>query len=324
MSMLLVRRLASGFILALLFSFQKLSLTMFTLLNCVGIENRSVLYMDGHVVCYTNWQYVVIAYATSCLAPFGLVLMLGPGLLAAGDIGLCQFFVALLLPPPFLVWWAIRHCYSTKRKSTSARQLRDQSAVARCATHTNGGNGQLPPAAATSPSPTPKVSNCTRAVLQVLQGPFKQRSLCWAGVLIARRLVLILIFTFVNDALIRMLLMLLACFFNLLQHMSVKPYKTSLANIVGTSSAAALITLCSINLVRAGFEAAEYTPSGPNAYLMRVFAELENLLLLWLPAVILSAIILLLLYRTVILVTNKISGRDEEPDTVEMTTNTQL
>jgi len=39
--------------------------------------------------------------------------------------------------------------------------------------------------------------------------------------------------------------------------------------------------VATINLLRAGFEAAEYVPRGPNAYLMNVLEEVENLLMLW-------------------------------------------
>jgi len=74
--------------------------------------------------------------------------------------------------------------------------------------------------------------------------------LCWAGVLIGRRLVLILLYTFVNDALVRLLGMLLFCFIVLLHHVDVQPYRHRIGNIAGTFSATALVTLGTVNLVR--------------------------------------------------------------------------
>ena len=74
--------------------------------------------------------------------------------------------------------------------------------------------------------------------------------LCWAGVLIGRRLVLILLYTVVNDALVRLLAMLLFCFVVLLHHVNVQPYRHRVGNIAGTFSATALVTLGTVNLVR--------------------------------------------------------------------------
>jgi len=50
---------------------------------------------------------------------------------------------------------------------------------------------------------------------------------------------------------------------------------------------------------RAGFEAAEYTPTGPNATLAHVFSVIEHLLTLWLPLSIVAVIALLCLIRLV-------------------------
>jgi len=69
-------------------------------------------------------------------------------------------------------------------------------------------------------------------------------------VLIGRRLVLILLYTFVNDALVRLLAMLFFCFVVLLHHVDVQPYRHRVGNIAGTFSATALVTLGTVNLVR--------------------------------------------------------------------------
>ena len=258
-------RLAIGFILALLFTFQKMASTAFSLLNCVPVDGRQVLFIDGTVTCYETWQYFVLAYALSCVAPFFLVLMVGPALLERGQIGLGQFFFACLCPLPMLVTWLILHCWHKSHKCQQGYEIKQE----------------------------------VQAVIQVLQGPFKRTKsrLCWAGVLIGRRLILILLTTFVNDSLIRLLCMLLVCFVILLHHVHVQPYKDRRGNIAGTASAASLVTLGCTNLVRAGFEAAEYTPTGPNEFLMRVFAEVDNVLLMWFPLCVLFVVVLVLLTR---------------------------
>ncbi len=260
-------RLSSGFILALLFTFQKMGTTVFMLLNCVPVQGDRVLFIDGTVTCYQYWQYGVMTYAISCVSPFFLVLMIGPSLMRTGHISLSQFFLACLCPLPALLWWLLEKFVRRVRKRTRSRHQ--------------------------------QLSDEVKVVLGILQGPFRDemQGVCWAGVLIGRRLVIILLYTFVNDALIRLLCMLLTCFVILLHHVHVQPYKDTHGNIAGTASAAALVTLGSINLVRAGFEAAEYTPTGPNEFLMKAFDEIENALMLWFPLSVMSFVALVLIIR---------------------------
>ena len=257
-------RLATAFVLALLFTYQKLATTSFTLLNCVPVGDHSVLFIEGSVDCYQVWQYGVIAYAGSCIVPFCIVLLIGPGLLKDGLISLPQFFCACIFPLPFLVYWVFLRL-----------MLKGQ-----------------------RPEETKPLSGEAQAVISILQGPFKESNnrlfgpTCGAGVLIGRRLILVLLYTFVNDTLIRMLCMMLVCFIILLHHVHVLPYKDTRGNLAGSASAAALLLVGGINLVRAGFEAAEYVPQGPNHALMQVFEEVENVLLLWFPAFVMALMII--------------------------------
>ena len=250
------KRLATGFVLSLLFTYQKLAATCFNLLNCVPVNNRMVLYIEGTITCYELWQYMVMAYVAACIVPFCITLLLGPGLLKDGLIGLPQFFCACICPAPFLVYWVfIRIRLKSQRPNTDHLQLSDEA----------------------------------QAVINILQGPFKDTEsalfgpTCGQGILIGRRLVLVILYTFVNDPLIRMLCMMLVCFIVLLHHVHVLPFKDTKGNLAGSTSAAALLVMGVINLVRAGFEAAEYTPQGPNELLMYVFEEVEDVLMLWFP-----------------------------------------
>jgi len=136
-------KLATGFVLALLFTYQQLATTSFTLLNCVTIEQRSVLFVQGTIDCYQTWQYGVMAYAGSCIVPFCLVILIGPGLLKDDLIGLMELFVAFILPFPFLIRWVwIRfRVFGDKQVAGSVRTLSAES----------------------------------KSVMQILQGPFKDQ-----------------------------------------------------------------------------------------------------------------------------------------------------
>lgn len=219
-------KLASGFITTLLFMYQKIGTTTFVVLNCVPVDNVSVLFIDGTVTCFTHWQYVVLAYAAACVTPFCVVLLVAPSMLRRRQLSVATFFAACLCPLPFLVFWLARRLW---RQASQSPPL-----------PTGEARDRLDPG--------------TLAVLGILQGPFNDNryGLCWAGVLIGRRLVLILLYTFVNDVLVRLLAMLLFCFIVLLHHVDVQPYKHRVGNVAGTFSATALVTLGTVNLVRYG------------------------------------------------------------------------
>lgn len=262
-------KIATGFVLALLFTYQKLATSSFTLLNCVSVNTGTVLFIQGTIACYQTWQYGVIAYAATCIVPFCFVLLIGPGLLKDDLIRLSEFFVACLIPLPFLVRWCWIRFRLYGRRATEPKKL-----TAEC-----------------------------RAVIQIVQGPFKDADIvffgpiCGQGFLIGRRLILVLLYTFVNDTLIRMLCIMLLCFVILLHHVHVLPYKDKRGNAAGSVSAACLVIVAAINLVRAGFEAAEYVPQGPNELLMKVLEEVENCLMLWFPGVVMGFVILTLILK---------------------------
>ena len=266
-------KFAGGFILTLLFTYQKLATATFTLLNCVPVANKSVLFIDGSQECFQTWQYSVMAYAFSCVVLFSVILMVGPPLLKHCYITLTEFFFGCLCPLPALIYWIIISRGSKKRHTTVS-------------------------------GATITLSEETKTVLEILEGPFKEPTskyiigqICWSGVLIGRRLVLFLCFTFINSVLVRLLCMLAVCFIILLHHVYVQPYMSYWGNLAGALSAAALLVVGGINLMRAGFEVAEYIPQGPNKWLMEVFEEVENTLVLWLPLAGMCLILLILVAR---------------------------
>jgi len=265
--------LTTGFVLALLFTYQQLATTSLTLLNCVTVSDRLVLFIQGTIDCYKTWQFAVAIYVITCIVPFCFVILLGPGLLKDRLITVAELFVAFLLPPPFLLRWI---------------WLR-----ARCSRSTVDG----PSHESSTPPALPSLSPESLAVIQILQGPFKESRvpffgpICGQGLLLGRRLILVLLFTFVNDTLIRMVCMMLLCFAILLHHVHVLPYKDSRGNAAGSASAASLLVVGTINLLRAGFEAAEYIPVGPNETLMSALEQVENVLLLWLPAAVMGFVV---------------------------------
>ena len=144
-------------------------------------------------------------------------------------------------------------------------------------------------------------------VYRMLQGPYKnyhiplpfikQVSLCWSGILLIRRLCLIITYTYVHNIMLRLLIMTIISFLALLHHLMVKPCKENRANTAGTISCAALLFVCIINLVRATFEVAEFIPEGNLQDIMDSLKLIEDCLLFWIPLVGAGIMLLFLIGR---------------------------
>ena len=263
---LLARRAALAIMFAILFSYQKLSISLFQLVNCVTINNNSVLFIDGEVECYTPSQIIVFFKLVCTICPFSFYISLFPALMKHGYISLAEFFMGCLFPLPMAIYWAIKYGLAKLDKV--------------------------------------EPSHDAVSVYKLLQGPYREfdlpgifRYTCWSGVLLIRRLCLILAATFIKDVIIRLAVMMAVCQIALLHHVLVKPCKERRGNVAGTVSSSALLTVCTVNFLRAAYESAEYVPEGPNFTLMKVLDQVENSLLIWIPLVGVVTIILILIGR---------------------------
>ena len=269
----LVRRSVQAIVFAILFSYQKLATSLFKLVNCVTINGQSVMFIDGEIDCYTIGQIIVLFLLVLCICPFSFYIALSPALLKHGYITLVEFFIGCLLPLPMTIIWAIKY-YLKKNKKT-------------------------------------KPNDDAVSVYKLLQGPYREfdlpgilRYTCWSGVLLGRRLCLILAATFISNVVVRLSIMMAVCQIALLHHVLVRPCKERRGNAAGTISSSALLTVCTVNFLRAAIESAEYEPEGPNYTLVQVFDQVENSLLVWIPLAGIIIILVVLLGRILVRLTN--------------------
>ena len=94
--------------------------------------------------------------------------------------------------------------------------------------------------------------------------------------------------------------MMAVCQIALLHHVLVRPCKERRGNAAGTISSSALLTVRTVNFLRAAYESAEYVPDGPNFTLMKVFDQVENSLILWIPMAGVIIILLVLISRLIL------------------------
>ena len=289
--MQLVNRAISALLVALMFSYQKLAVTTFQQLLCVPFLDRQILFMNGNVECYQPWQIVVLIYATMCICPFFVILSFGPGLLKKGFISHKEFALACFFPFPCLLVWLFK-----------------------LALHKH-------PA-------TPQLSTEAELVCSVLQGPYrplqilstKGPSLCWAGVLIAFRLLIVLAKTFIAAHLSRQLLMCLVVMTSMFLQARFSPYKGPKANAAGAFSSFALFVVAVINSVRAVFVETGYTPVGPVKDLAIMLEMIENAFLIWLPLVgfvVLLAFIATALFISLIKLVKMCSASKRQIDKID-------
>ena len=160
-----------------------------TLLHCVPFKNTKLLFIDGTMKCYQPFQYVLLGYMIISILPFCMVPFIGSYVLNLGLISVTQFCLGCLLPFPFCCYWL--------------RLLRNRAEVN---TQNNPGHNTI--------------HKNRLAILHVLSGPFRSHEavacfprsrLAWEGVLILRRLILILIFAFSYDGRWRTLSALVVC-----------------------------------------------------------------------------------------------------------------
>lgn len=279
---LLSRRCALAIMFALLFSYQKLAASSFSLVHCTQVNGESYLFMDAETECYQVWQSIVLIYLFLCIFPFSFYIALAPALLKGGYISLRGFFFGCLFPFPMIIIWAFRYALDKSQK--------------------------VP------------VHDDAVSVYKLLQGPYRDfelpgilKHLCWSGVLLVRRLALILCATFIQDTVFRLSFMFVICFIALMHHVITQPCKDRKGNHAGTISSGALLIICNVNLMRAAWESANYIPTGPNKQLIDIYNNVEDSLILWIPlagvAIIFTVLVCKLSLRLIDFLRRKCKGK---------------
>ena len=227
-------RIASAFTRICLLMYSSTAQLCLSLLHCIPIEDHKVLFIDGTLKCYQIFQYFAFIYVAINIIPFCLVPILGSYLLAFDFICSTEFCLGCLFPLPFCMKWTLLLV-----KMWRGRISQGYVAV----------------------SSLEFASTPRSAILQVLLGSFKsfhfpflgfpELPIPWEGFLIFRRLVIILLFTFVYDVTLRMCFVLVACVIILILHLVVKPFKRPCDNMLETLSLGILIILCVFTYVKA-------------------------------------------------------------------------
>ena len=256
-------RMVTATLLITLFSYQKIIFTTFTLLKCVTIGDRRVMFVDGHVTCFSSWQFIFFFVVIFNFFPFTVSLLFLPWRLAEGHISLKQFFIACLFPVPFLIYWLISGRYQSQFKSQKKQKHQYDDA-------------------------------CTNAVLKIFHNAYNDISvpflgkISWVGVIKCRRLAMILVYAFVETPLYHVVLLLTITLVHLIHHTIVKPYRDNSTGLAAIFSMLATFAIAIVNLIRATLEFVEYKLSGRDEVLLQILDVTEDVLLVWFPLLLIT------------------------------------
>ena len=267
------RRIAGAFANISLLMYASSTQLCLSLLHCVKLEEHKVLFLDGNIKCYETFQYFLLAYLISTILPFCLVPVLGSYLLKFRRIGVKQFCAACIFPLPFCCFWLyllLTKCggenqtYNTFEENENAFEQ---------------SNNEIP--IADSNETTLKTSES--AILGVLLGPFRchkdfmcfpSSQIPWEGFLIFRRLVLIIVLTFVQDIQLRLFLALILLVAILILHMFVNPFQRKRDNVLESFSLAIHVIFCGSTSIKVLY----YGEDSPVPKSLSLLNMIENIL----------------------------------------------
>ena len=269
-----------------LYTYQSISEDAFLLLNCKQVDNENVLFYDGTVKCLQDWQYAVIFLVVVFVIPFFIVLLFGPKLLDQKKIGLIFFFTACIFPlflaiPVVLIYFGVIR----KSKKSDTRIDDEQRSVVE-EENSNFCCGS--------------VDHIREELVDLLSGPYRDdifKGVCYEGVLNFRRMVMVVLFTFITDILLKQMALAFTCFVILLIHIKAQPFKQKFSNYMETIALSLLLIISGTNLVKASFYDSQTVPRGTNYLVVVVYEWIEAICLGILPLCIIFFIILAMVIK---------------------------
>ena len=289
------------------------------LLNCVPVNGKSVLFLDGNVQCLQVWQYGMILVVSTFIIPFFVVLLFGPRVLQRGRISVTLLMVAFVFPLLFagpLVYMFVKEYRKNKADLEASRErekIRRQREITRRIRMDLDAEDELAELDNEMENEV-RSDDVGEVVCSVVFGPYLtveeattdnlgkpaeyMYGLCWEGVINLRRLIQVLIVTFINDILTKHIALTFVCFLFLLIHLRARPFKYALSNTAEAISLSLLLNLAIANLVKAGFYNSQTVPRDSGFLVVVALEWVETITLILLPAGICLTLALSILLRS--------------------------
>ena len=242
-----------------------------TLLKCVTVQDKKVLFIDGETVCFAYWQYIVMGCVICFIAPVFLALLIGVPLLNSKIIPAKNFVLALIMPLPFIFLFL---------KRIKPVQFKESDT-----------NGQDRTLKAASP------------VLQVLVKPYAREDgsgpIYWEGILLLRRFILVVIVVSIGNAVIRLYVLFAVIIIMLFHHNYVRPFRYPSINMAETISLLILALLCAINAFFARNLNDGQQLKGADILLAKTFEWVVTIIALTIPVALITFVLAAIIIRLV-------------------------
>ena len=280
-------RLLIAILQLILLGYSTLTSSTFSLVTCIPLVNgHKVLYIDGEIPCYQNWQIAVIMFILLWAGPLIFALHKLPSYMKKSEISLGGVFIALMLPLPFAFY-------------SVARFIKEKF----CPEADNASNdhGWYP---LISTDEKKQQSNVMFQLVDVIESPFRHKSddkkdekLSWEPILLLQRILLSLCCTFVLQPGMRSLFLLLSIIIFSYMNAHYRPFNSGFLN---ATNGIIFIVLCITGIINAIYAFIyEYgtVPKGPLVHILRIFDYLEVGVILIFPAIAAGTFVILLLVK---------------------------
>ena len=281
----------------LLLSYAVITKIITSMLDCRTIGDKKVLFLQGNVFCYQSWRYGIATAGLAWVVPFCIYINLLPNFIRSKEVSTKGFFLGCIFPIPVIVYYAVK-------KNRGNNGLEDQQ-------QTSGYEGQGEENAISAEqeacgSALDSVRGNENGLIPIIQGilcgPFKDKInsskyLSWDGVYIFRRLCIVSVFVFVEDATYKLYVLLVVQILILMHQSHVRPYKSKVLNWLESASLGFLVLINGMNLFIVYDFAHGILEVGDKLLLLKIFAWIETVLHLLVPTLIITSLAVLLVVR---------------------------
>ena len=260
--------LIQTFLLVFLISYQQIITGAFTLVQCVSVEEKSVLYVQGDIICYTLWQICIKVFILLNIFPLLLILSHLPFHIKDKTISTKCFILSCVCPVPVLMY--VLYLWISKRKHVTKSYIKSNAND-----KTNPENESL----------------YEDSISHMLLEHYRCLTMfgirfTWLGVHKLYRLMLVVCKTYILEPIVKLTVM--SCILMLITILNVflKPYKDCKANKTATLSYMANICIAMINIWKTGLVTFDCkTNCSLRTTMLWYFQLCESILLIWLPLV---------------------------------------
>ena len=119
-------RSVQAFLMTVLFSLQKLVVGAFSLVQCVEILERKVLYIEGDVECYTWWQNVIQVYICVNVLPLLFIVSHAPFYVQDKTMSVKMFILNCVFPLPAFLYFMVRRFMKARKEITNERETNEK------------------------------------------------------------------------------------------------------------------------------------------------------------------------------------------------------